>query len=398
MAKKPKADPNALLCNTCDKQVEQDEQGDLVHKNQNVKDHEVIKTIKYSDWAAKIAALRVIPGRKAAKAGKKGTRAAADKTTDARPGPKPAEAEKIKPKSLAQRNRRYKRADMGIDAWTKEQTEKKAALDAKKAEAERTLPDLYWHKTKGLHYPNANSTTPVVNPTTREIIEPKSGRVMGKFTGVIPTDTSKPSDIAGQEHIDTHPEHAWETAVDIRSIEKTGKATPLIGPGPDEDASRSGPSHAFFGQMVDWAREHKKLFDQADRYEYTLTRPTLTLATDAKNRVFTQQDAVQNPNTWMVKRRLKFCADCAPQVLDPGTGKMVRNRTQSVTRPAPLELPSVTSRRQGGKDDTVIAQRGQLGLINKDKPGPIPASIAPRAPQTDGFLKGSGEGKTTGAE
>ena len=398
MAKKPEADPNALLCTTCDKQVETNTEGEVVHKNENIKDHDVIKTIKFSDWIEKINKLRGIKAPEPVAKGKKGKKGTTTRTSGARTGPKPAEAEKIKPKSLAQRNRRYKRADMGIEGYQKEQAEKKAVLDAKKAEAERTLPDLYWHKTKGLHYPNANSTTPVVNPTTREIIEPKSGRVIGKFPGVIPTDTSKPSDIAGQEHVDTHPEHAWETAVDIRSIEKTGKATPLIGPGPDEDASRSGPSHAFFGQMVDWAREHKKLFDQADRYEYTLTRPTLTLATDAKNRVFTQQDAVQNPNTWMVKRRLKFCADCAPTVLDPGTGKTVRNRTQSVTRPAPLELPSVTSRRQGGKDDTVIAQRGQLGLINKDKPGPIPASIAPRAPRTESFEAGKGEGKTTGAE
>lgn len=405
MAKRPEADPNALLCNTCDKQVEKNKKGEMVHKNQSVVDHDVIKTIKYSDWAAKIASLRVIPGRKPAAAktkGKKGEKSTENRVPGAKTGPKPAEPEKIKPKSLAQRNRRYKRADMGIEAWTKEQTEKKAALDAKKAEAERTLPDLYWHKTKGLHYPNANSTTPVVNPTTREIIEPKSGRVIGKFSGVIPTDTSKPSDIAGQEHVDTHPEHAWETAMDIRSIEKTGSATPLIGPRPDENAKRSEGINVHYKGMVSWAREHKKLFDQSDRYEYTLTRPSLTLGR-VKNAVFTQQDAIQNPNTWMVKRRLKYCADCAPQVLDRGTGKMVRNRTQSVTRPAPLELPSQPSNENAytGNEGTVNSQtvlnlRKELGLVEPGATrGPIPASIAPRAPKTEGFEKGKGE--ATGA-
>lgn len=409
MAKKPEADPNALLCNTCDKQVEQDEDGEFVHKSKAVKDHEVIKTIKFSDWSAKIAALRVVPGRKATKSGKKsgkkGTKSTEKKKTDARPGPKPAEAEKIKPKSLAQRNRRYKRADIGIEGWTNEQNEKKAALEAKKAEAERTLPDLYWHKTKGLHYPNANSTTPVINPATREIVVPKTGAIMGKFSGVIPTDTSKPSEVAGQDHIDTHPEHAWETAVDIRSIEKTGQATPLIGPGPDTDSKRGARIDDHYAGMLEWAHEHKKLFDQSDRYEYTLTRPTLTLATGAKNRVFTQQDAIQNPNTWMVKRRLKFCADCAPQVLDRGTGKMVRNRTQSITRPAPLELPfkNTTSGADTGNEgtkrsQTVRSTRQELGLVDTEKRGPIPVNIAPRAPRTEGFLKGSGEGKAIGAE
>jgi len=395
MAKKPEADPNALLCVTCDKQVEKNDVGELVHKNQNVKDHEVIKAIKFSDWADKLNKLRGIKPAEPVKKGKKGAKAPTEKKSDAKPGPKPAESEKIKPKSLAQRNRRYKRADIGVEGWTKEQNDKKAAIEAKKAEAERTLPDLYYHRIKGLHYPNANSMTPVINPATKEIVVPKTGAITGKFSGVIPTDTSKPSEVAGQEHVDTHPEHAWETAVDIRSIEKTGQATPLIGPGPDEGSNRSGPSHAFFGQMADWAREHKKLFDQADRYEYTLAKPSLTLTTGVKNRVFTQQDAIQNPNAWIVKRRLKFCADCAPTVLNPGTGKRVRNRAQSVTRPAPLELPSVTSLRQGGKDDTVIAQRGNLGLVNKDKPGPIPASIAPRAPRTEGFEAGKSE--ATGA-
>ena len=405
MAKKPEADPNALLCTTCDKQVEQDEDGEFVHKSKSVKDHEVIKTIKFSDWADKINKLRGIKPKDPVTKGKKGKKVTAEKKPDVRPGPKPAEAEKIKPKSLAQRNRRYKRADMGVEGWTKEQNEKKAALEAKKAEAERTLPDLYYHPTKGLHYPNANSTTPVINPKTKEIVVPKTGAIMGKFSGVIPTDTAKPSEIAGQEHVDTHPEHAWETAVDIRSIEKTGQATPLIGPGVDTDSKRGARIDDHYSGMLEWAHEHKKLFDQADRYEYTLTRPTLTLGTENKNNVFTRQDALQNPNSWIVKRRLKFCSDCAPTVLNPGTGKQVRNRTQSVTRPAPLELPfkNTTSGADTGEEgtkrpQTVRSIRQELGLVDTQKRGPIPASIAPRAPRTEGFLKGSGEGKATGAE
>jgi hypothetical protein len=405
MAKKPEADPNALLCTTCDKQVEKDENGDFVHKSKGVKDHEVIKTIKFSDWSDKINKLRGIKPSEPVKKGKKGKKASTEKKSDAKPGPKPAEPEKIKPKSLAQRNRRYKRADMGIENWTKEQNEKKAALEAKKAEAERTLPDLYYHETKGLHYPKANSMTPVINPATREIVVPKTGAIMGKFRGAIPTDVSKPSEVAGQDHVDSHPEHAWETAVDPRSIEKTGQATPLIGPGVDTDSKRGGRIDDHYSGMLEWAHEHKKLFDQADRYEYTLARPTLTLGTENKNNLFTRQDALQYPNTWMVKRRLKFCADCAPTVLDPGTGKRVRTRTQSVTRPAPLELPfkNTTSGADTGEEGTKRPQtirsiRQELGLVDTQKRGPIPASIAPRALRTEGFVKGSGEGKATGAE
>jgi hypothetical protein len=115
--------------------------------------------------------------------------------------------------------------------------------------------------------------------------------------------------------------------------------------------------------------------------------------------MFSQKDAEQYTNRWIVKRRLKYCADCAPKVLDPGTGKMTRNRTQSITRPAPLELPALNVSLRGNKDVSLLDMRRQAGIdVAKEKPGPAPASVAPRAVRkraatTEGFEAGSGEGK-----
>lgn len=388
MAKEPELSPDSLLCTTCNRLVvpstEKKNKGELVHHNTNIKDHEVIKSITYGDLQARLIKARTIPGRKTPK---KGT---GDKRVGG-PGRAALPDDKVKPKSLKRREQRAAQRKMTPEERQKVLDTRRGAAEASKAAAEATLPDLYYHETKGLHYPKASSTTPVVNPKTREIVVPKTGQVMGTYRGIIATDTASPSEIAGKEHIDSHPEHKWETATDIRSIETTGSPTDLIGPGLNPEAQRA-PNNAFYGQMVDWARDHKANFDMADRYEYTVVKPTLPVPQE-KNPVFTRQDAETNPGSWIVKRRLKYCADCSPTVLDNYKNKTVRNRAQTVTRPEPLELPSVTS---NDPPNGILRERAKLGLTNKYSENTRPA--APRGVRGASFDQGSGEGKAAGAD
>lgn len=416
MAKKPEFDPNSMLCTTCDKQVVKDKEGNWRHSRESGKNHDVTKVIKYSDWAEKLANLRKINVKDTKKPGKKsnsaGFKPISEITTEdiakngkkgERRGPVRLPDDQVKPESLRKRARRdAERALTYEERVKKEKDRKEAAKKREKAKQEgpALLPDLHYSKADGVHYPRADSTKAVVNVKTRDIVVPKTGEIRGKFSGVIPgIDKDSPKVAAGKEHLNTHPEHAWETAVDSSNLEATGRPIPLISPG--GEGGKASPMHADYNGMLQWAHDHKEMFDKSDRYEYALVRPKPGVFEAIKNAIVTKHDAIHNPNRWIVKRRLKYCTDCAPKIFSLTTLKETKNKLQSVTRPEPAELPAVGKvKEETGNEGTqgrqsVSSARRELGLKRPSKriPGPKGNLSTWSDSRTTGFTRGQGEGR-----
>ena len=226
--------------------------------------------------------------------------------------------------------------------------------------------------------------------------------MLGKFSDPIPgVDVDSKAVAAGKAHLETHPEHAWEVAKDSSNLEATGRPVPLIGPGPDEDANRSPRIDDHYSGMLEWAHDHKALFDKSDRYEYTLVRPKPGVFQRIKNALVNEHDATYNTNRWIVKRRLKYCTDCAPTTYNLTTQKETKNKAQTVTRSEPEELPTLntTSGADTGNEGTKKNQnvkgiRQELGLVGpRMAPGPKENVTTWSDTRTTGFVKGSGEGK-----
>jgi hypothetical protein len=323
------------------------------------------------------------------------------------PGPARKKEKEIKKKSITQRNRRdrYKKMTAGQRLKEVEARQQKAAAAKAQREAEpELLPDLHYSKNPkiGLHYPKKDSPDAVVNVKTRDIVVPKTGQVLGKFTQPIPgIDVDSKAVAAGKAHLETHPEHAWEVATDSSNLESTGRPVPLIGPGPDEDAKRPSRIDDHYSGMLEWAHDHKALFDKSDRYEYTLVRPKPGVFQRIKNALVNEHDATYNTNRWIVKRRLKYCTDCAPTTYNLTTQKETKNKAQTVTRPEPEELPKLntTTGADTGNEGTVKNQnvkaiRQEMGLVGPQlKRGPRENVTTWSDTRTTGFVKGSGEGK-----
>ena len=422
MANTPEFSPDDLLCRTCDRRVEKNKDGEMVHSSKGKKDHEVTKTIKYADWKANLVKLRTPAGQKPAEAakkgGKKGTKKKpAEVNEDGKKlsqygtvlGRKAKDEKEVKPKSLQRRTQRAALRRMTYEERTAREAELKKQKEARENTVEETLPDEYYHPNKGWHFPKVSSMDPVVNPTTREIIVPKTGQVMGIWKKAIPAKDSSEAKInSGQDHIDNHPEHSWQTA--------KWNGHPLVGYGPDTASDKNNRYSSFRTDMLHWAHDHKEEFDQGDNYEYALVQQQVSAIARVKKALISLADVQAHNNTWVVKRRQKYCTDCAPTILDTRTGKMARNPYKTVTRPEPEDLlpsrPNAstpggvvseltkkgTRRKAKTGLETIRSYRTRMGLLpTRSKPGPKPESIAPRAPRTATFEQGAGEGKPAGA-
>jgi len=322
-------------------------------------------------------------------------------------GPSRGEEDQIKPKSLQQRKRRD--ADRKL-TW-KERIEKSAKnkeLAEKRAAEAARGPELtdteYWHPSLGYHYPKKDSTNTVVDPNTREFVVPKTGGTGSYYKGNIPAKPGESDPVAAaQAHVDTHPDHKWETAVDYAST----PPTPLISPaaietvkgedGKKKEVFATLRHDAYRNGMLDWAQHHKDTYDTADRYEYLAAKPSKGIVQTLKN-FFTPDELRNNRNSWVVKRRLKYCAQCSPVATDK-SGKVVKNPNQSVSRPPVLEIPDHPAekpRTGAGKNEieSIFNMRRAAGLIpaNPNKYVHGDTSYKPNR-KTGSFGTGMGEGR-----
>ena len=293
----------------------------------------------------------------------------------ARPtGPTRAEESAIKPKSVQQRKRR----DADRKLTYKERVEKAAAAKQAKIDKLSQLGDgltakEYWHPKLGYHHPKVNSTNPVVDPTTKEFVVPKTGPTGSYFGGNIPPKPGESDPVgSAQRHLETHPDHKWETAVDYAST----PPTPLISPavtdtvkgadGKEQQVFVTLPEHAYRNGMLDWAQHHKDTYDTADQYEYLAARPVDAIRQKLKN-FFTPNELKNNLNSLIVKRRLKYCSGCAPTVTN-NVGDKVPNPNKVFDRGPIMEIPShpPEERRTGeGKKnvESIFSMRRKAGIL-----------------------------------
>jgi hypothetical protein len=341
MAKRPEPDKNAVLCTTCDKQVVKNANKEWEHVNTRVRSHEVLKVIKYSDWAAKYNADRTIVNKEGV-----ATRG---------PGVKPAKAAKApaaKPalKKKTQAERAAIRAENDA-AREKALAERQARQDAM---------EEAWSEKRGYHIPLVTSVEPVVRPSTGEIYVPSTGKVLHQMdpSSLPPKLGSPERDKLNESLNHVHEDHPW---VPVQGLDGTIAVSPKI---------NSARNH--FGGMTNWAHMLKRKYDPDNNFEYKVWRAEPVKSGDYRGLPYGVKDITPSKRyTWRISARQRFCEKCAPTITLP-TGSVRPNPVKSVDRPPMEELDPMTKMVNTTMEDRVgldVARAGGgTGRTRQKKP------------------------------
>jgi hypothetical protein len=317
MAKRPEPDKNAVLCTTCDKQVVKNEKKEWVHANARVNSHEVIKTIKYSDWAAKYNADRTIVNKEGV----------------AVKGPnvkKPAMTAKERVKFVEDQTKkiglpvpRRSKADVAAIRAENEADRVKAAAEL---QARQDAMEEAWSQKRGYHIPSVLSREPVVRPSTGEIYRPSTGEVIHQMdpSSLPPKLGSPERDKLNESLNHVHEDHPW---VPVLGEDGTIARSPVI---------TNVRNH--FGGMTNWAHMLKRKRDPNNEFEYKVWRAEPVANNDYRGLPYGVRDITRtNRYQWRISARQRYCEKCAPTITLP-TGSVKPNPVKSVDRPPMEEL------------------------------------------------------------
>lgn len=335
MAKKPEPDKNAVLCTTCDKQVEKNENKEWQHVNTRVRSHEVIKVIKYSDWAAKYNADRTIVNKEGV-----ATRG---------PGVKPAKAAKApaaKPalKKKTQAERAAIRAENDA-ARAKAIAERQARQDA--------MEEAY-HPSVGYHIPLVTSIRPVIRPSTGEVYVPSTGKVIDQVdpSSIPPKLGSPERDKLNESLNHVHEDHPWQS---VYGLDGTIAVSPRI------ESSKQMANRQHFGGMTNWAHMLKRRHDPNNELEYKVWRAEPIKSGDYRGLPYGVRDINKNSRyQWRISARQRFCEKCAPTITLP-TGSVRPNPVKSVDRPPMEELDPMTKMVNTSMEDKIGLDLAKAG-------------------------------------
>jgi hypothetical protein len=338
MAKKPEPDLNAVLCTTCDKQVVKNEKKEWVHANSRVTSHEVLKTIKYSDWAAKYNADRTIKNKEGVAVRGPGIK---------RPSTAPKAAAKPAVKKKTQAERAAIRA---------ENDAARAKVIAERQERQDNMEEA-WDPKLGHHVPLVTSVKPVVRPSTGEIFIPSTGRVVGQMdpSGIPPKLGSPERDKLNESINHVHEDHPWVPVYsEDGTLARSPKMTVTQAPGGVKGVSYSGKRRydprQYLGGMKNWAARLKAKQDPNDEKEFKVWRATPVENGDYRGLPYNASHISQLRDIWSISSRDKYCEKCAPTVTLPN-GSIKPNPVKSVDRP-PLETLDVNT----GVGDTTMRE------------------------------------------
>jgi hypothetical protein len=337
MAKKPEPDLNAVLCTTCDKQVVKNEKKEWVHANSRVTSHDVLKTIKYSDWAAKYNADRTIKN-------KKGVAVKGPGIKPAKAAPKAAAKPAIKKKTQAERA--AIRAQNDAD---------RAKVIAERQERQDNMEEAY-HPSLGYHIPLVTSIRPVIRPSTGEVYRPSTGEVIDQVdpSSIPPKLGSPERDKLNESLNHVHEDHPWKPVLaEDGSIARSPKI-----PASENSRYKTGEfgykfrvrADQFKNGMLKWANRLKKQQDPNDEHEWTVWRAGKQESGDYRGLPYGVSDIASLKDTWSISSRPRYCEKCAPTITLP-TGSVRPNPVKSVDRPPMVELERAT----GGSTDTTMA-------------------------------------------
>jgi hypothetical protein len=340
MAKRPEPDKNAVLCTTCDKQVVKNEKKEWVHANARVKSHEVIKVIKYSDWAAKYNADRTIKNK--------------DGVAIKGPGVKPAKAA---PKAAAKPV--VKRKTDVEKAAIRAQNEADRVKAAAELQARQDAMEEAWSQKRGYHIPSVLSREPVVRPSTGEIYRPSTGRVVDQMDpSAIPPKLGSPERDKLNESLNhVHEDHPWAP---VLGEDGTIARSPVI---------TNIRNH--FGGMTNWAHMLKRKRDPNNELEFKVWRAEPVANGDYRGLPYGVRDITRtNRYQWRISARQRYCEKCAPTITLP-TGSVKPNPVKSVDRPPMEELAPMTNMDNTTMEDKIgldIAKAGGKGVARQRKP------------------------------
>jgi hypothetical protein len=333
MAKRPEPDKNAVLCTTCDKQVVKNDKKEWQHVNTRVRSHDVIRVIKYSDWAAKYNADRTIRDK--------------DGVAVKGPNVKPAKTTtKAAAKPVVKRKTDVEKAAI------RAQNEADRAKVAAELQERQDKMEEAWSKKRGYHIPLVTSREPVVRPSTGEIYRPSTGEVIHQMdpSGLPPKlGTPERSSLeAGIDHV--HEDHPWQA---VLGEDGTLATSPVI------DSSRQMRNRNHFGGMTNWAHMLKRKRDPNNEKEFKVWRAEPVPSGDYRGLPYGLKDINRTSRyQWKISSRDRYCEKCAPTITLP-TGSVKPNPVKSVNRPPMEELGNITS-----PDNTTMEDRMQLDIAN----------------------------------
>jgi len=330
MAKRPEPDKNAVLCTTCDKQVVKNEKKEWVHANARVKSHEVIKVIKYSDWAAKYNADRTIKNK--------------DGVAIKGPGVKPAKAA---PKAAAKPV--VKRKTDVEKAAIRAQNEADRVKAAAELQARQDAMEEAWSQKRGYHIPSVLSREPVVRPSTGEIYRPSTGEVIHQMdpSSLPPKLGSPERDKLNESLNHVHEDHPW---VPVYGPAGTLARSPII---------TNARNH--FGGMTNWAHMLKRQQDPNDEKEFKVWRAEPVPNGDYRGFPYGVKDINRTSRyQWRISARQRYCEKCAPTITLP-TGSVRLNPVKSVDRPPMEELAPMTKMVNTTMEDVIGLSQAKAG-------------------------------------